>query len=243
MLAEQVNPYTNAPISVSPLTWSHATVVSTAIKYLEKLEELQLCPSCHAPDVPAAQPRHGGGEEPGHASAGSTPSWSRRKTARPPAPSASSSEADPAHRGQPTLQVTLAIDTRDCIGCDVCVAHCDRGVLRMLDGKAMIDLRNLDECDADGRCVQVCPTRVVSLTSRRAGGRRRAASAARSASAETAHPGARLSPVPGRRPDSCHRPPAADRATQGATPASPGTQGDCPRRPDPRATPASPGRP
>ena len=36
VLAEQVNPYTNAPISVSPLTWSHATVVSTAIKYLEK---------------------------------------------------------------------------------------------------------------------------------------------------------------------------------------------------------------
>ena len=40
VLAEQVNPYTNAPISVSPLTWSHATVVSTVIKYLEKLELL-----------------------------------------------------------------------------------------------------------------------------------------------------------------------------------------------------------
>src|SRR5258708_18153014 len=49
VLAEQVNPYTNEPISVSPLTWSHATVVSTAIKYLEKLEELQLCPSCQHP--------------------------------------------------------------------------------------------------------------------------------------------------------------------------------------------------
>ena len=40
ILAEQVNPYTNDPISVSPLTWSHATVVSTAIKYLEKLGSL-----------------------------------------------------------------------------------------------------------------------------------------------------------------------------------------------------------
>ena len=49
VLAEQVNPYTNEPISVSPLTWSHATVVSTAIKYLEKLEQLQLCDSCHQP--------------------------------------------------------------------------------------------------------------------------------------------------------------------------------------------------
>src|SRR5437762_6076044 len=49
VLAEQVNPYTNSPISVSPLTWSHATVVSTAMAYLEKLESLQLCDSCQQP--------------------------------------------------------------------------------------------------------------------------------------------------------------------------------------------------
>jgi len=49
VLAEQVNPYTNEPVSVSPLTWSHATVVSTAIKYLEKLEQLQVCDSCNQP--------------------------------------------------------------------------------------------------------------------------------------------------------------------------------------------------
>ncbi len=40
VLAEQVNPYTNEPISVSPLTWSHATVCSTVVKYLEKMEQL-----------------------------------------------------------------------------------------------------------------------------------------------------------------------------------------------------------
>jgi GH15 family glucan-1,4-alpha-glucosidase len=40
VLAEQVNPYTNHPVSVSPLTWSHATVCSTTVKYLEKLEQL-----------------------------------------------------------------------------------------------------------------------------------------------------------------------------------------------------------
>ena len=38
VLAEQVHPYTNAPMSVSPLTWSHATYVSTVQAYLEKLE-------------------------------------------------------------------------------------------------------------------------------------------------------------------------------------------------------------
>lgn len=38
VLAEQVHPYTNAPMSVSPLTWSHATYVATVQGYLEKLE-------------------------------------------------------------------------------------------------------------------------------------------------------------------------------------------------------------
>ncbi|MEM9883530.1 MAG: glycoside hydrolase family 15 protein [Planctomycetota bacterium] len=44
VLAEQVHPETNAPLSVSPLTWSHATVVATVVAYLTKLETL-------APDV------------------------------------------------------------------------------------------------------------------------------------------------------------------------------------------------
>ncbi len=35
ILAEQVNPYTNAPLSVSPLTWSHATFVTCVMEYLE----------------------------------------------------------------------------------------------------------------------------------------------------------------------------------------------------------------
>lgn len=38
VLAEQVHPYTNAPMSVAPLTWSHATYVATVQAYLEKLE-------------------------------------------------------------------------------------------------------------------------------------------------------------------------------------------------------------
>ena len=40
VLAEQVHPTTNAPLSVSPLTWSHATVVATVVGYLNKLEAL-----------------------------------------------------------------------------------------------------------------------------------------------------------------------------------------------------------
>jgi GH15 family glucan-1,4-alpha-glucosidase len=40
-LAEQVHPESNAPLSVSPLTWSHATVVATLVAYLNKLEAIK----------------------------------------------------------------------------------------------------------------------------------------------------------------------------------------------------------
>jgi ferredoxin len=63
-----------------------------------------------------------------------------------------------------TVRASLRIDTRDCIGCDVCVAHCARGVLRMADGKALIDLTKVTHCDLDGACVDVCPTNVVTLS-------------------------------------------------------------------------------
>jgi GH15 family glucan-1,4-alpha-glucosidase len=36
VLAEQVNPLTGAPVSVSPLTWSHSTFVAAVMSYLQK---------------------------------------------------------------------------------------------------------------------------------------------------------------------------------------------------------------
>lgn len=49
VLAEQVDPLTGAPVSVSPLTWSHATVIATVIAYLRKLEALLKCEACGRP--------------------------------------------------------------------------------------------------------------------------------------------------------------------------------------------------
>ncbi len=49
VLAEQVHPYTDAPLSVSPLTWSHAALVATVLEYLDKRSELDLCPTCGNP--------------------------------------------------------------------------------------------------------------------------------------------------------------------------------------------------
>jgi len=52
VLAEQVHPYTNEPLSVSPLTWSHATFVQVVLDYLEKRTSLDLCGACHHPTQP-----------------------------------------------------------------------------------------------------------------------------------------------------------------------------------------------
>ena len=49
VLAEQIHPFTNQPLSVSPLTWSHSTFVLTVIEYLNKLNELKICDKCGLP--------------------------------------------------------------------------------------------------------------------------------------------------------------------------------------------------
>jgi glucoamylase len=41
ILAEQVDPYTDQPLSVSPLTWSHAAYVSTVLTYLQHKKHLR----------------------------------------------------------------------------------------------------------------------------------------------------------------------------------------------------------
>ncbi|HZZ42792.1 MAG TPA: glycoside hydrolase family 15 protein [Tepidisphaeraceae bacterium] len=161
VLAEQVNPYTNEPISVSPLTWSHATVVSTVIKYLERLEELQKCGSCKQGLFHMRKP--GPAEVRSHAQFDRLEAnFDVHESREVASPVASFVRVDPKGSGK-RAKVTLAIDTRDCIGCDVCVNHCSKGVLKMVDNKALVDLRQINKCDMDGECVEVCPTKVVSL--------------------------------------------------------------------------------
>ncbi|HSW72858.1 MAG TPA: glycoside hydrolase family 15 protein [Chlamydiales bacterium] len=46
VLAEQVNPHTHEPLSVSPLTWSHTTFIAAVEEYLNKLQELNICANC-----------------------------------------------------------------------------------------------------------------------------------------------------------------------------------------------------
>jgi GH15 family glucan-1,4-alpha-glucosidase len=41
-LPEQIHPFEGTPLSVAPLTWSHATYVHTVCKYVRKREQLSL---------------------------------------------------------------------------------------------------------------------------------------------------------------------------------------------------------
>jgi GH15 family glucan-1,4-alpha-glucosidase len=49
VMAEQVDPYTNEPLSVSPLTWSHATLVIAVLEYLDTWGRMNRCPECGHP--------------------------------------------------------------------------------------------------------------------------------------------------------------------------------------------------
>ena len=40
VVAEQLNPLTGEPLSVAPLTWSHATFVETVLDFVEKEKEI-----------------------------------------------------------------------------------------------------------------------------------------------------------------------------------------------------------
>ena len=46
VLPEQHNPHTGEPLSVSPLTWSHATFLTTMQALMRRLAERQTCPTC-----------------------------------------------------------------------------------------------------------------------------------------------------------------------------------------------------
>jgi GH15 family glucan-1,4-alpha-glucosidase len=46
VLAEQVHPETGEPLSVSPLTWSHATFVASTRRILRNLSRIHRCPEC-----------------------------------------------------------------------------------------------------------------------------------------------------------------------------------------------------
>ncbi len=63
VMAEQVDPYSGKPLSVSPLTWSHAAYITTVLEYLDRQSELNLCENCGQPmfvrEMEQLRKRHG----------------------------------------------------------------------------------------------------------------------------------------------------------------------------------------
>jgi GH15 family glucan-1,4-alpha-glucosidase len=62
VMAEQVDPYSGRPLSVSPLTWSHAAYVTTVLEFLDKESDLNLCETCGQPrnlrEMPQIRQKH-----------------------------------------------------------------------------------------------------------------------------------------------------------------------------------------
>ncbi len=46
VLAEQLDPYTGDLVSVSPLSWSHATYIMAVMECINKIKGIGTCPTC-----------------------------------------------------------------------------------------------------------------------------------------------------------------------------------------------------
>jgi len=153
VLAEQVDPYTNKPLSVSPLTWSHGTLVLTLIKYLQKLEDIHRCPTCGRSIFRID--RGGRHQVRSH-------SWQQAHQV---------SEVDEQTPDLVTVatfnddgsRITLSVNARDCVGCGVCLARCQPKVFEMCNDKSYISVRRLAACVLCRECVTYCPLGAIRI--------------------------------------------------------------------------------
>jgi len=154
VLAEQVDPYTNRPLSVSPLTWSHGTFIMTLMKYLQKLEDLHRCPTCGRSIF--RMDRDGRHQIRSH-------SWLQAHEV---------SEVDEQTPDLVTAgtfndegrRITLSVNPRDCLGCGVCLARCQPKIFEMCNDKSFISVRRLAACTLCRECETHCPIQVVHLS-------------------------------------------------------------------------------
>jgi GH15 family glucan-1,4-alpha-glucosidase/ferredoxin len=156
LLAEQIHPLTGKPISVSPLTWSHATFVATVVKYLEKLEELHKCEKCGQSIYRLRQ---------------RGPTYIKRQ-AWIGKYDADWIDEDIVRRCEPRAEfkkegkkLSIAVDTRNCIGCRLCVTTCPEGIFRLVEGKAEIDLDRVEKCTLCHACLNICPVHAIVIQS------------------------------------------------------------------------------
>jgi GH15 family glucan-1,4-alpha-glucosidase/NAD-dependent dihydropyrimidine dehydrogenase PreA subunit len=156
VLAEQIHPHTNEPLSTSPLTWSHATYVATFMEYLQKLEELYICPHCGR-----SLYRHDRGGREQHKGK----VWKKVHQEQ---------EQQLGHRltyltkGEVAYEgrrATISIDQKRCVGATMCAFTCPVAIFELVHDKARLVQENLHKCllHTCMNCRNNCPTNAVTI--------------------------------------------------------------------------------
>lgn len=150
VLAEQINPYTGEPVSVSPLTWSHAEVVQTVMCYLEKLQELHICEQCGRSifrydragrqQVKKHSPVHGG-------------VLSEREVIH---------YQDQVSIKKDHESIRVHIDQKQCVGCGICVIN-SKGIIDVVEDKAKIIAEKAAAWDVEPGFEKCCPLGAITV--------------------------------------------------------------------------------
>ncbi|MDR4505038.1 MAG: glycoside hydrolase family 15 protein [Candidatus Scalindua sp.] len=150
VLAEQIDPYTGEPVSVSPLTWSHATVVQTVIDYLDKLQQLHICNQCGR----------------------SIFIYNRKGRQQLKRRTSEYTDEIPGkehfhYLDQATITggdkpVTVNVDEAKCVGCGICVANSE-GAMEVVADKAKIIAEKTSEWDVQPGFEKCCPLGAITV--------------------------------------------------------------------------------
>jgi Fe-S-cluster-containing hydrogenase component 2 len=54
----------------------------------------------------------------------------------------------------------IAVDKRECVGCEECLHVCPTGAIIMKDEKAEIIQHKCDQCE---RCIPACPVKAIKI--------------------------------------------------------------------------------
>ncbi|MCE5263699.1 MAG: glycoside hydrolase family 15 protein [Deltaproteobacteria bacterium] len=156
VLSEQVDPHTNRQLSVSPLTWSHATYVAAFLEYLHKLEELFTCPCCGR-----SLYRHDRGGREQHKGK----VWKKVHKAQEQElgrPLTYLTHGEVEFEGR---KATISVDDKRCVGATMCAFTCPVAIFELVDDKARLVQENLHRCllQTCMNCRDNCPTHAISI--------------------------------------------------------------------------------
>jgi len=156
VLAEQVNPFTDQPISVSPLTWSHATYVATVLEYLHKLEEVYLCPRCGRPMY-----RHDRGGREQHKGK----EWVKIHQIQEKELGHSLTYVQEGIVEYLGRRANISVNHSRCVGATMCAFTCPAAIFELVHDKAHLIVENLSKCllQTCMNCRNNCPTNAVRI--------------------------------------------------------------------------------